>query len=502
MNNHRAFWLLLLLASIAIAAPNRAASQPSPNSADPVQRERYAEGKKQYELVHSARSDGIATWEWMAYAESLSKKGAYPAFVPDPHAGGRWLAKRLATYNGPDRATLEGAVRRLNEFAAEYDREVAAANAGDPQALYNLGLRFRFEDNGVPQDKARGLEYIRMAAQKGHARANYHMAHAMEDQPGGRPQAIAYMQEAYRLGLKDAAPFLRDWNAPLSPQHAAAAAAAMRQSGTAASTLTAGAFAPLFWGSAPVADVQKVAYSIDQLRPDLEMVKARKVTMPAGSGYKAWGLPLGSSPTRAQFLASANRFHPCIERPVTPNNVMGMELSAVNGVTYEEWSYGNRKAIYIQCYIGNGFFRGPSDYWMVFYLVDQKLVAVRAEMPIYAPATEGMGDRILCSAEISAPSQLLAGVQKSEAGWKVIRAHSLSQTPLDGQRLGHWYTLSRPGAVMHIYTANWQNTTIEGTSSVAKCGLGWSDYLIATPEMNAALRFDATRLPFLRIGRN
>lgn len=401
-----------------------------------------------------------------------------------------WYARRLL-YGAGVNADPEQAIALLRESSAN----------GDLNAQYFMGELLVKGENGVPANRGEAQRIFSSLANN--PKAPKHMVGQALFNQG----VIAELDRNYEAARSfyaraKAAGYVDNQNALVNVEKRIAMSAAVQQSDTAASTMAPGAFSPLFWGPVPIADVQKLVLSTDQLRSDLALVKGRNYTMPAGHGYKAWGLPLGSSPTRLQVLASANRFHSCIERPVTPNNVLGMELSAVSGVTYEEWSYGNRKAIYIQCYIGNGFFRGPSDYWLAYFFVDERLVAVRAEMPIYAPATEGMGDRILCSPEIDAPAQVLARVQKSEAGWKVYRAVSLSQTPLDGQRLGHWYTLSRPDAVMHIYTAGWPNKTIEGTSSVAKCGRGWSNYLVATPEMNAALRLDGSRLPFLRIGRN
>jgi len=487
-------WLLILTAPYIQPVM---AAQSAPLTDEQVDALNREEARKRRVI---AESDDRDPWEIAAFASDWARRGAYPDFVPDAGRAVAWLEQRLANYRGPDRVHLEKNLAGLRQFADELNSDLQGAAAGDAEALYEMGRRYNDSSSGVVRDRETAMRYFAAAAAKGHAQANYNMAQFLKDEPGGRPKAIAYMQEAHRLGFKSAAGWLRDWGAPLSPQHAATTAAQARSNAVAATAFAPGAFQPTFWGDAPADAVRRTLISTDELRPLLEQVKAGTIGMPASSGFRAWGLGLGTSPTRAQLLASARTFDSCVLRPVTSSNVMGMDLSQTARVRFEEWSAGNRRAVYVQCATGNAFFEGGASNWIIYYLIDGKLVAVQATVSIYAGPAETRGDRILCVPPTRAPSQLVASVQRDSSGWKTIRAVELSKTPLSGVRLGHWYTLTRPGAFMHIFTRNW-TSTIEGTSTVARCGSGYSEYLIVTPEMNNALQLDGSRLPELRIGR-
>ncbi len=489
-----------LLACLTLVAGTEAQAQSAPLTDAQVQAGKREEARKRREIAESGRSDGIATWEIVAYANDWAYQGAYPDFIPNANQAIAFLEQKLLTYRGSDRALIENNLAGLRRFAAELDRDQKGAAANEMEGLYQMARRYNDDRRGVVRNKETAMRYYSAAAAKGHAHANYVMGLKRNDEPGGRLQAIAYMQAAHRYGDRSAANWLKEWGAPLSPQHAAATAAQVQSQTRAAATFTPGTFRPLFWGNMPSDSVRRTIVSTDELRPLLEQVKAGKVALPPSTAYRPWGLGLGTSPTRAQFLASANSFDNCITKPVTQQNVMGMDLSQTARVRYEEWSAGNRRAVYIQCAIGNAFFEGGANNWIINYLIDDKLVAVQAVVAIFAPPTQAPGDRILCPAATKAPAQLVAAVQRGDKGWQTARAIALSKTPISGVKHGHWYTLNRPGAVMHVFTRSWA-PTIEGTSSMARCGSGYAEYLIVTPAMNSALQIDGSRLPELRIGR-
>jgi hypothetical protein len=326
------------------------------------------------------------------------------------------------------------------------------------------------------------------------------MAMLIGDDPSKRPQAIAYMQEAYRLGHRNAAGFLRDWNAPLSAQHAAAAAAAMAQSNSAASGFVAGSFSPQFWGSIPADTLQRRMYSRSELLPILEQIKAGGGGLPTSKGYTRWGMTLGGAPSEVQMLRAANNVLGCILAPVTPKTVGGFDLQKTASVDYEEWVAGNRKAVRIGCATESSGIKLPGSSRVLYYLVDNKIVAIQVNFSIYDAAVE-VGGTVRCSAPKYSPANIFAIETNGSNGWTTIRQHNLSTTPLSGIRYGNWYTLTRPGAVMHIFPKRWPNQTIEGTSSVAKCGTGTVEYLVVTPQFNGALNITNARLPNLRIGR-
>lgn len=446
----------------------------------------------------------LRTWvDEERHALSLARSGVPPENKPSPPEAIKYLERYLGSFTGPEDArnqmlqTLQGIRGLWNDIQAE----AASANAGNPDALYKFGGRHLRSGEGVPQDTSLGWSYIARAAERGHAQANYSMGTMLRDEAGKRPHAIAYMQEAYRLGNKGAANWLREWGAPLSAQHAAEQAKQAKIATTAASSFVSGAFAPLFWGKGTIDGVTRTNFTPDQLRPLLLDVKAGGVTFPTGAGPRVWGLPLGSAPTNLQFLAAAHRFNPCVTAPVTTNVQMGMDLSATSQLRFEEWKAGNRRAIYVQCAIGNSFFSGGSSNELTFYLIDNRLVAVRSVNPIYVGPQKTVGNRIYCAPMLNSPSQLFAIETKFDKAWKVAQQVSLEKKPLSGVRNGTWYTLTKLGAVMHIYPNNWPTVTQEGFGRAGQCGSGSVERLTVTPQLNGALQIDGKQLPTLRIGR-
>ncbi|MFM5906756.1 MAG: tetratricopeptide repeat protein [Novosphingobium sp.] len=459
------------------------------------------EAKKRYEIATSDRSDGIAGWEISAYAWDLARKGAYPDMVPSAHRAVQFLETRLGTYRGADQARLSKELDSLKAFEAELARDINSASQNEVEGLFSMGKRYNSDMDGVTPNKKTALEYFSRAAAKGHVDANYNMAMFLRDDPAQKSRAISYMQEAYRLGHRNAAGWLRDWGAPLSTQHASAAAAQVRQANGAASSFIPGSFAPLFWGTTTIEPVSRVRLSREQLLPMLRQIKAGGVTMPAGAGYRAWGLPLGSTPSNLQIMASANNFDKCTTWPVTPRNVGGIELSSSYQLRFEEWKYGNRRAIYVQCATGNAFFEGGANNWMIYYLVDERLVAVRAVVNIYPGMSDTVGSTVYCVPPTYTPQKLAATVMKGDPAFKVVRLKALAQTPISGIRLGHWYTLSKPGVIMHIFPNNWPRLTVPGLSKNPQCGTGASEYLIAAQQFHQALQVSDAQFPVLRIGR-
>lgn len=466
--------------------------------AEPPNAQIQAWSKGVYEKAEAGDGLSIET-----YAKSLALSGAYPNFKPDPRGGIRYLEQRVSRFSGNLRFLLDGTLANLRAFADKFEKDQAGAAAGDPQSLYAFGSRYLRTDEGVEYDQAKALEYYELASAKGHAQSSYAIAQFAKEDPATMPKAIAYMQKSYAQGNKSAAPWLRDWNAPLSPEHAAVAVAQQGAAAKAATAFAAGTFSPLFWGTADTGLVRKTSLNREQILPMLYDVRDGKAGAAVGPGYKAWGLPLGSSPTRQQLLAAAQLFNPCILRPITPNNVLGMELSDNYSVRFEEWEYGNRKTVYVTCSIQSPIFNFGDWNWQQFYFVDGKLVAVQAIVNIYDAAQPGMGaNSTVCSDVKRAPSQLVGPVRTGDPSWKITRQISLSRTPLSGVGLGDWYTLTKPGAVMHIFPRSWPNLTRQGeTRNGGQCGSGFSEYLVLDSKFNAALQITGAKLPELRIGR-
>ncbi len=106
----------------------------------------------------------------------------------------------IATFATPLSATVRDGVEAWSrgDYSAAVAEWRAPAEAGDPDAMFNLGQAYRL-GRGVPQDMARAEELYARAAQAGHVQAadTYGL---MLFQDGRREAALPYVEGAARRG--------------------------------------------------------------------------------------------------------------------------------------------------------------------------------------------------------------------------------------------------------------------------------------------------------------
>jgi len=102
--------------------------------------------------------------------------------------------------NAPAMADVKAGVDAWSrgDYAAAVAEWKAPAEAGDPDAMFNMGQAYRL-GRGVPQDNARAEYYYSRAAQRGHLQAA-DVYGLMLFQSGRREAALPYVQDAARRG--------------------------------------------------------------------------------------------------------------------------------------------------------------------------------------------------------------------------------------------------------------------------------------------------------------
>jgi len=84
--------------------------------------------------------------------------------------------------------------------AQDYNKGVAAAEAGDAEAQFNLGASYEF-GLGVPQDYKEAVKWYRLAADQGHADAQFNLGY-MYDRGYGVLQDYKEAVNWYRLAAE------------------------------------------------------------------------------------------------------------------------------------------------------------------------------------------------------------------------------------------------------------------------------------------------------------
>ena len=97
----------------------------------------------------------------------------------------------------------------------ELKKLIEKANAGDPEALNNLGDRYYCGCDYLSEDKVKAAELYRKSAEQGYAEGQYHLGMCYyfgKGVPRDRAEAIKWFQKAALRGHAEAAELLEALN--------------------------------------------------------------------------------------------------------------------------------------------------------------------------------------------------------------------------------------------------------------------------------------------------
>lgn len=192
----------------------------------------HGEGEASFEMA-CLHLKGIDTPKGLdqalAWAEKAAQQGHVPAMST---AGSLWLAKKDlakarawadagAKADDPGSMRLMGAIHLLEHRGAEaivcFRR---AAFRGDAEAMLALGSLYYTGGDGIPQDYAKALEWLLLAAAKDNAHAKtglgalYHHGYGV---PKDDRQAVEFLYAAAMQGDDNAKDRLKDWYGLATP---------------------------------------------------------------------------------------------------------------------------------------------------------------------------------------------------------------------------------------------------------------------------------------------
>ena len=120
---------------------------------------------------------------------------------------------------------LAGVVGCDSEPVSEFEATRKAADQGDADAQWRLGLRY-YAGEGVPKDVVEAIKWFRKAAEQGHSKSQCSLG-VMYQYGRGVPQsdieAYAWFSVSTTNGYEDAEQFLSEVKAELTPEQLVAA---------------------------------------------------------------------------------------------------------------------------------------------------------------------------------------------------------------------------------------------------------------------------------------